>query len=102
MLGLVQLQEERGSTVPIRGIVNDLCPTERAGLLPIEPGSDAQFAEDVITLEQHRRVEVVVADGALSSTGLQLLLRWDRSVARFLQKLDNRPFAELNAIEQVR
>lgn len=75
------MQEERGRPVPVRGIVNDLGPAQWAGLFPIEPGSDAQFAEDVIALEQHRGVEIVVTDRTLATARLQLFLRGDRSVA---------------------
>lgn len=48
---LIQLQEKRGRAVPIGRIVDDLGPTQRAGLFSIEPSSDAQLAEDVVALE---------------------------------------------------
>lgn len=80
-LFLVELQEERGRSIPIGRIVHDLGPAQRTRLLPIEPGAHAQLAEDVITLEQHGTVEIVVTDWALATASLQLLLRRDRSVA---------------------
>lgn len=82
------MQEERSCAVAVRRIVNDLGPTERAGLLPIKPGSDAKFAEDVVALEQYRRVEVVMADWALPTTCLQLFLRRDGSVALELEEIE--------------
>lgn len=99
---LVKLQEKRGRAVSVGRIVHDLGPAKWAGLLPIEPGAHAQLAKDVVTLEQYGTVEVVVTDRTLATASLQLLLRRDRSVARFLQQLDDGPFAELDPIEQVR
>ena len=70
-----------GGAVFPHGVVGDLCAAHGADALPLEPLHDARLAEDVRALQQRGARELVVADGALAPTALQLTLAGGRAVA---------------------
>lgn len=70
---LVELEVVGGGSVPPGGLVGHLGAAQRARVLAVQPGRDAELAEDVAAAEPHRRAVVVVADGARLARGHQLL-----------------------------
>ena len=49
-------------------------PAHRTGCVPVKPGSDTLFTENVLAVQQDRVMIRVLADGTVASTGLDLIL----------------------------
>jgi len=85
---LVQLMEEGSAAVLPGGIIADLRPAHRAGLLALEPGLDALITEDVAALQHNGRVEGVMADWTQGARSIQLV--FGRRSLRVLKEYDLR------------